>query len=87
MRTRLLLLPLTLLALVACQAAARLTGTPVREVPAFSIGDAGRAEGARIAFTSTRDGHYEVYVMRADGNGQTELTNDPAYDVLAAWKP
>ena len=30
-----------------------------------------------IAFTSDRDGRQEVYVMGADGGGQTRLTNHP----------
>jgi Tol biopolymer transport system component len=34
-------------------------------------------DGKRIAFGSMRDGHYEVYVMNADGTNQTRLTNFP----------
>jgi uncharacterized repeat protein (TIGR01451 family) len=40
-----------------------------------------------IAFASTRDGNYEVYVMNADGSGQTNLTNDPAADLDPVWSP
>ena len=32
--------------------------------------------GGRIAFTSDRDGNYEIYTMNADGTGQTRLTNN-----------
>ena len=35
----------------------------------------------KIAFVSYRDGNHEAYVMNADGTGQVNLTNDPAYDV------
>src|ERR1044072_7519484 len=31
---------------------------------------------SRIAFDSTRDGNYEIYVMNADGTSQTRLTNN-----------
>ena len=31
-------------------------------------------DGTRIAFTSDRDGNYDVYVMGADGSGQTRVT-------------
>jgi Tol biopolymer transport system component len=41
----------------------------------------------RIAFTSDRDGNREIYVMNADGTGQTRLTNDPASDSDPAWSP
>ena len=38
--------------------------------PAWSPG------GTKIAFSSQRDGHPEIYVMNADGTGQTRLTYD-----------
>ena len=41
----------------------------------------------RIAFASDRDGNWEVYVMNADGSGQTNLTNNPASDSDPAWSP
>ena len=41
----------------------------------------------RIAFASNRDGNAEVYVMNADGSGQTNLTNNPASDAVATWSP
>jgi len=42
---------------------------------------------AQIAFTSKRDGNYEIYVMDADGNNQRNLTNNPAGDMDPAWSP
>src|SRR5262245_45114915 len=42
----------------------------------------------KIAFTSARDGNYEIYVMNADGAGQTNLTNNAAAaDKDPAWSP
>jgi TolB protein len=41
----------------------------------------------QVAFSTTRDGNYEIYVMNADGSGQTNLTNHPALDVYPAWSP
>jgi TolB protein len=41
----------------------------------------------RIAFSSNRDGNYEVYIMNADGSGQTNLTNNPGEDDWPAWLP
>jgi TolB protein len=36
---------------------------------------------------SSRDGNLEVYVMNADGSGQTRLTDNPAADGSPAWSP
>ena len=41
----------------------------------------------RIAFAADRDGNAEVYVMNADGTGQTNLTSNPAMDSSPAWSP
>ena len=41
----------------------------------------------RIAFTSSRDGNNEIYVMNADGSGVTRLTDNPAADQDPAWSP
>ena len=49
--------------------------------PSWSIGN-------QIAFTSNRDGNWELYVMNADGSGQTNLTQTPAMpESDAAWSP
>ena len=42
------------------------------------IGDV--CEAARIVFDSKRDGNWDVYIMNADGTGQTRLTDNSAYD-------
>jgi len=42
----------------------------------------------QIAFSSNRDGNYEIYVMNADGSDQTRLTdNDDALDREPSWSP
>jgi Tol biopolymer transport system component len=41
----------------------------------------------RIAFTSNREGNFEIYSMYADGSEQVNLTNHPASDREAAWSP
>jgi Tol biopolymer transport system component len=41
---------------------------------------------SRIAFTSTRDGNFEIYVMNAaDGSEQTRLTNNNVIDRFPDW--
>ena len=40
-----------------------------------------------IVFESYRNGNLEVYVMNADGSGQTNLTNNPANDSHPSWSP
>ena len=44
-------------------------------------------DGSRIAFSSDRDGDFDVYVMNADGSGVTNLSDNPAEDSLPAWSP
>jgi dipeptidyl aminopeptidase/acylaminoacyl peptidase len=44
-------------------------------------------DGTRIAFQASRDGNAEIYVMNADGTGQTNLTNNPASESVPAWAP
>ncbi|MBA2493129.1 MAG: cadherin-like domain-containing protein [Acidobacteria bacterium] len=39
----------------------------------------------KIAFTSTRDGNGEIYVMNADGTNQTNVSNNPAEDFEPSW--
>ena len=38
----------------------------------------------KIAFTSNRGGNEEIYLMNADGSGQTNLTNTAAQDFSPA---
>lgn len=42
---------------------------------------------AKIAFTSNRDGNYEIYIMNPDGTGQKNLTRHKASDTQPAWSP
>src|SRR6266478_5575443 len=53
--------------------------TAVATEPAFS------PDGSRIAFTSTRDGNPEIYVMDADGTSAGRLTNSPGMDGDASF--
>ena len=41
----------------------------------------------KLAFTSARDGHYEVYVSGADGSNQTNITNVALADAEPVWSP
>ncbi len=53
------------------------TATPLPPTPTPYSG--------RIAFASEDDGNREIYVMNADGSGQTNLTNNPADDLSPSW--
>lgn len=44
-------------------------------------------DGSRIAFSSRRDGNFEIYVMSADGSSPMNLTNDPGSDQSPIWAP
>src|SRR5439155_903234 len=45
------------------------------------------AADGQIAFISDRDGNREIYLMRADGTGLVNLTNNPAEDEWPVWSP
>lgn len=40
-----------------------------------------------LAFSSNRDGNWEIYSMRGDGQSQFNLTNNPAWDEWPLWSP
>jgi TolB protein len=44
-------------------------------------------DGTKIAFTSYRDGNFDIYVMNADGSGQTNISNNPVDDFGPDWSP
>ena len=65
-------------------------GTGVKRLTSGSSFDgfpAWSPDGARIAFTSGRDGNLELYTMAADGSDVQRLTNDPRDDQSPAWSP
>ena len=42
---------------------------------------------AQIAFSSDRDGEFEIYVMDEDGSNVIQLTDHPHTDFTPAWSP
>jgi dipeptidyl aminopeptidase/acylaminoacyl peptidase len=44
-------------------------------------------DGTRIAFTSDRDGDFEIYVAAADGSGPVKLTDNAVFDSAPSWSP
>ena len=42
-------------------------------------------DGEQIAFMSDRNGNFEIYVINADGTGQTRLTTSVGY--FPVWSP
>ena len=58
------------------------------ESPGLDIFPAWSPDGARIAFTSGRDGNWELYVMDSGGARQRRLTRTPEEDEgVLAWSP
>jgi hypothetical protein len=45
------------------------------------------SDGTRIAFTSSRDGNREIYIMDADGVNPVRLTASGSADAGPAWSP
>ncbi len=44
-------------------------------------------DGKRIAFTTKRQGNYDIWVMNADGSNQKPWITLPAWDEYARWSP
>ena len=44
-------------------------------------------DGSKIAFGSSRDGGWDIYVINADGSGLRRLTSHDARDDSPAWSP
>jgi TolB protein len=44
-------------------------------------------DGKQVAFSSYRDGNWEIYAVQADGTDLVRLTNDPATDFSPSWSP
>ncbi len=56
-------------------------------VLASGVAHAADLSNTRIAFRTERDGNPEIYVMRPDGSGQENITQDPGDDRGATWAP
>lgn len=44
-------------------------------------------DGKHIAFSSSRNGNYEIYVCRLDGSEPRRLTNSTGLDIRPRWSP
>ena len=46
------------------------------------------ADGSKIVYESNQTGDYRIWVMNADGSGQTRVADDPGFaDLEPAWSP
>jgi Tol biopolymer transport system component len=55
--------------------------------PGIDIHPCYSPDGKRIAFTSNRDGKYEIYVMKADGSDVRRVTTDTEHNKFPCWHP
>jgi Tol biopolymer transport system component len=46
-----------------------------------------RGQNGSIAFASSRDSNFEIYVMNGDGTNEKRLTADPGTDINPRWSP
>ena len=68
-----------------CALLAAVVAAPLLQGDSRRDGGASDDEGTKIAFVSNRDGDYEIYVMNADGSGQTNLTNNRLHDFAPSF--
>jgi TolB protein len=58
-----------------------LTQGGINNWPAFS------PDGRQVAFGSSREGTFQIYLMNADGTGVRRLTDGPGFAARPAWSP
>ena len=63
------------------------TGDKVATIIFRATEASAEAGPSRIAFSSNRDGNYEIYVMETGGSNQTRLTNNSSSDWGPVWSP
>ncbi len=61
--------------------AVRLTNHESDRAPAFS------PDGAQLAYMSTRNGNWDIYVISTAGSAPRQLTTTPGNDGLPVWSP
>jgi len=44
-------------------------------------------DGKRLAFSSNRNGYWDIYLMNLENGQTTQFTNTPAYDAYPSWSP
>src|SRR5439155_692380 len=71
--------------LAACHDAERSLAPRVNG-PRFNLSPTEAVNG-KIAFHSTRDGDFQIYVMNPDGSGVARVTNDTGGSVDPIWSP
>jgi hypothetical protein len=84
---------LTAILLVACNLGAKPMQTPAptstHAPPATAVltptGRPALPSTGRIVYVVFRGGSSEIYVMKSDGSGATNLTNNPAKDNYPTW--
>ena len=63
------------------------TGQRVLDPGVDAASPAWSPDGSRIAFSGTRNGNIDIYVMDADGSNLRRLTTDPNDDLHPSWSP
>ena len=67
---------------VNSQVITQLTSSPFNDVmPAIS------PDGQRIAFSSDRNGNWDLFVMPTGGGNAVQVTHEPAQELHASWSP
>ena len=64
-----------------------LVPTPVTDNPAAEIAAAWSPDGKQIAFSSNRDGNFEVYTTSIGGGPERRMTHNNIDDLVDDWQP
>ncbi|NJD53817.1 MAG: hypothetical protein FIB07_13230 [Candidatus Methanoperedens sp.] len=70
-----------------CQECTGTAPTDLSQSPSADADPAFSPDGTKIAFATSRDGNYEIYIMNPDGSEQIRVTNNTASDRELSWQP
>jgi TolB protein len=62
-------------------------GSGVKRINDYGLDPDWSPDGEKISYIEVVGGHYEIFVMNADGSGRKQLTSSSGADLYQTWSP